>query len=820
MKFKEFKEKLSQAQRESDIGALYARLFTIDSDSTDNHDLYTPQILFEFKADKNFENVKALSKILAQALYYVRELKVGDSKKTIPSKHCLADKNEACITEVSTWSNYFSSDAYDWSRAPSQPDPILVDHLEKEPLTRELRIWKVQKKTDFTTFKKVVEAALDPQLELEFGSKKEINEENFEAVYVHWNDIIGRMINDDVKKSLYFLSNLRKEDVILDQENNRIAFQLKDGSSKTHKILMRDYRYFWDQYEHVQSADILSGIKSKLDRLTDESQRRFEGEFFTPLRFAKKGLKYLEDTLGPNWHETGKYRVWDMAAGTGNLEYHLPAQAYKYCYLSTLHASEADHLQRVFPEATCFQYDYLNDDVDFLSTKGMLPFEPQWKLPKALRDDLSDPSLHWIVYINPPFATAQNAKQKDSKVGVSKTKIEALMSEAGLGAVKRELFAQFMYRIKLEIPANSHLGMFSTLKYLNAPDSISYRDEHFDFKFEKGFVFHSKNFQGIDGDFPIAFLLWDLSSNGVKEVIDIDILDNEAKAVGVKHLRLIQKNDVINKWFERPKNSDAYILPPLGGALTVKDKNSDKRHRARPDFLASIVSKGNDFQNCKYVAILSSPSASAGAFTVNKDNFLKAVTLHAVRKIPTPTWLNDRNQFLKPKHEPALEFYTDCVVWSLFSNSNGTASLKDVDYNEKIYQIKNHFFPFTIAELNQWSVRDEDMRFQMVNDTDRFVAKWLSTVDVSSEGREVLDKARHVYTVFFDNLHNMLTHTWKIENWDSGWYQIRQCLKEHNLAMTELGDLHHANQNLADKILPQIMEYGFLEADEVFDKPS
>ena len=84
MKFKEFKEKLSQAQRESDIGALYARLFSIDSDSTDNHDLYTPQILFEFKADKNFENVKALSKILAQTLYYVRELKVGDSKRQFP----------------------------------------------------------------------------------------------------------------------------------------------------------------------------------------------------------------------------------------------------------------------------------------------------------------------------------------------------------------------------------------------------------------------------------------------------------------------------------------------------------------------------------------------------------------------------------------------------------------------------------------------------------------------------------------------------------------------------------------------------------------
>jgi hypothetical protein len=37
-----------------------------------------------------------------------------------------------------------------------------------------------------------------------------------------------------------------------------------------------------------------------------------------------------------------------MAAGTGNLEYHLPAEAYKYLYMSTLHGSEADHLIKYF----------------------------------------------------------------------------------------------------------------------------------------------------------------------------------------------------------------------------------------------------------------------------------------------------------------------------------------------------------------------------------------------------------------------------------------------------------------------------------------
>src|SRR5690606_28165065 len=108
--------------------------------------------------------------------------------------------------------------------------------------------------------------------------------------------------------------------------------------------------------------------------------------------------------------------------------------------------------------------------------------------------------------------------------------------------------------------------------------------------------------------------------------------------------------------------------------------NKDTRHRARPDFIASICSKGNDFQNAKYVTILSSPSVSAGAFSVIKENFEKALTLHAVRKIPKATWLNDRNQFLIPHTEPSKEFYNDCVVWSLFSNSNETSSLKDVEY--------------------------------------------------------------------------------------------------------------------------------------------
>ncbi|MDZ4844584.1 MAG: hypothetical protein SH857_03440 [Chitinophagales bacterium] len=527
----------------------------------------------------------------------------------------------------------------------------------------------------------------------------------------------------------------------------------------------------------------------------------------------------MGEALGKKWYKSGKYRIWDMAAGTGNLEYHLPAEAYKYLYLSTLHGSEADHLKKVFPNATCFQYDYLNDDVEYLFNKEKLPFAPNWKLPKKLRDELADPSITWLVHINPPFATAQVGGAKgESKKGVSKTKVEILMDNEETGHVKRELFAQFMFRIVHELPKKTYLGMFSKLKYLNAPDSIEYRDKFFNYKFKKGFLFKSTTFHGVKGKYPIGYLIWNLSKPRESKSVEIDIANEEAQTIGVKHLRLIEKEDVLNNWFERPQNSKDFILPPLSNGITVKHCNADTRHRARPDFLGSLCSNGNDFQHAKYVVILSSPNASAGAFSVIKENFEKALTLHAVKKIPKQTWLNDRNQFLIPHTEPSKEFLNDCIVWSLFSGSNETTALKNVSYLGNTYQIKNNFFPFKIEKVKRWEIKDADFRQQLTKDENRYVANWLSKNVFSAEAQEVLEKAEAVYKLFYASLNHMATHKWKIETWDAGWYQIRRCLAEHNLATDELKELSKANETLAAKILPQIEEYGFLDKDEVFDE--
>ena len=55
------------------------------------------------------------------------------------------------------------------------------------------------------------------------------------------------------------------------------------------------------------------------------------------------------------------------------------------------------HLNKVFPNATCFQYDYLNDDIEWVFLKDKLSFTPNWKLPKKLREELADPTITWIV---------------------------------------------------------------------------------------------------------------------------------------------------------------------------------------------------------------------------------------------------------------------------------------------------------------------------------------------------------------------------------------------------------------------------------------
>lgn len=833
-----FHKELSKASVEEDVKAAYRKFFSLPQDSSKRQDLYTTQMLFEFKYDKNFASNHVKAEVLAQILYYVRNLKYNTNDKPVPPFLCLADVNETIITETINWENYYNSDLYDWDAAPSSPDTSLIHDLEISEMIRELHVFHTFDLSELValdnTFSRIYSNDIDKGLIV----KRDITERNFEDIYRSWSDKFAEAVRNGYKPSQYFICDIQEGKSFIREDIGRVSFDVEEGVSKTKKLNLREYKAFWELYNKNKSnkLDVLRGILSKADRLSDDFQRRFEGEFYTPINLAQKAINYLDAVIGGetkkiDW-DSGKYRLWDMACGTGNLEYYLPSKAYKYCYLSTLRSEDIIFCKGIFHEANVFKYDYLNDDVDRVVGQDQTV---RWEMPQQLVDDLSNPDINWIIYINPPFGTAQsNIDAPESKEGISMTKIRHHMTKNKLGESSRELTSQFLYRIHHEFKnKKAWLGMFSKIKFINANNDQVLRSSIFRYKYKRGFIFDARVFDGVKGEFPIGFLVWDLATwveDFEEQIIIAEKCTKKGVTFDTKQINAINKKLLLNKWIVRPKTTK--VFPPFSSALNINSDKKDLRNRISDGFLCSLCVKGDDLQNQRSVSLYSGPYGSAGAFSVTKDNFLRSMVTHAVRKIAKKDWSNDRDSFCIPYNryfhdevvnmigyvegetpEFPLGFAYDCVVWSLFSNSNNTVELKDVSYEGKEYQILNNLFPFTLAQVNKWGIKDPDISLTILAENeDRFAAKWVDEHQqkLSKAAIKVIEAAKKVYRTYFQNLHVLDTPKYMIKTWGAGRYQIIHSLEDAEIGIEEIKGLNDSLKALGDKIREQIHPLGFI----------
>lgn len=807
--FSSFSKALLKAKTEEEVKHAYAAHFDLDYDTEFRHDLYSPEIFFEFKFSRSLQKRHSRAAVLAQVMYYIRQLRLGHADKVIPPVICIADGQRAFFTETKKWQKFYGNESkYDWELAPSQPDEKLVADLLAFKETESIKVFDVLDEAEYELFGQHLTAHRAEQLTLDFRVKKLITEENFEEVFDYWNKCFGDAVRNGTKSSRYFLCDIQQGRSEYDRNENKVVFLIGPDEKRAKKILPKEYEWFWSNYEKVTDAAAIRNILAKVDRLTDDPIRRFTGEFFTPVAFARKAHSYLEKVIGPKWWTKG-YRLWDMAAGTGNLEWFLPADAYKSIYLSTLHHEDVQHCKRVFPGATVFQYDYLNDDVESVFDDQSL-FDRVSKRPQNLLRDLYDPNIKWIIFINPPFATSQKAGHSGaSKTSVSDTKIRPFMHAQGLGEVSRELAAQFLFRIRKEFEGKqTHLGLFYKIKYINSNNDQTFRDKVFQFTFEDGFVFSSGHFSGTSSanSFPVGFLVWDLAKHKrlEEQKIEVSIINDDLEKIGRKLIVSEHRDRFLSKWIDRPEATE--IFPPLGSAISVKGDNDDVRDRVAKGFLASLMTKGNDVQNHNYVALLSGPYVSAGALSIVPENFDQAMIVHAVRKNVKKNWLNDRDQFLAPEKPPGISFIRQCAVWNLFADSNNTASLRNVAYKGEMYQIINHFFPFKISTLKKWKVSDSDILRSLSQDTEnRFVADWLAGQSLDADGKELLETGREIYQSFFENFKDLPTAKYKVEHWDAGWWQIKRCLVEAGLEADRLDKIEEIKKRISPKICAEAM---------------
>lgn len=177
--------------------------------------------------------------------------------------------------------------------------------------------------------------------------------------------------------------------------------------------------------------------------------------------------------------------------------------------------------------------------------------------------------------------------------------------------------------------------------------------------------------------------------------------------------------------------------------------------------------------------------------------------MFTVRLIEPASWLNDRDQFLMPTGVLTDEFKDDCLVWMLFSNSNGTASADKLQWMGKEWSIVSHFIPFTEEELDAASRFASD-----------FMINYLAGHTLSAEAAKVMDEGRKLWQQYFTYTDERnVREKFKLGRQDVGWWQVRNALKERHARGQQRVDfsaLQSAYQALTDKLRKEIHALGFI----------
>ena len=812
---------LQKASSEEDVKDAYIKALHLKSYQKNLIDIQTKEVWFEAKVGCKVSTYAMFTQL---CFYVAQALKDGEE---IPPFLCVIDSVKAAIMETQTVYSLLNDKSVKikWGKSASDVTQEALEVVSQYIGTHfvSFRI-ETQEKEFIDTVQKAIATG-----EI---IRTQITPDNLKQVFDRWVEMIGREIRgiEPENYCLLFFADIMSDGTVSTHENlpaellhrnNRPTFLL-DG--KLYELGNYDgYRKFWAIYNRPPEVEYRNYLLERRDSLIPTDERSFKGAYFTPLHVVEKAYELLNRTLGKNWQRD--YIVWDMCCGVGNLE--TKHSNHRNIFMSTLDQADVDVMKaaKTCRAATRFQYDYLNDDI---TDDGKIDYTLTEKIPQSLRTAIAEakagkdaagkPAKKILVLINPPYAeatnadnTAKGAGDAENKTGVAKTKFASVAMEK-YGKASNELFTQFLARIVQEIP-NVTIAMFSTLKYVNAPNFEEFR-KNISIKYLDGFKKKKKSFDGLKGDFPIGFLIWKTCKEYTEFPAEIscEVLDKDAKPIGQKYFYNIPNDQYLNVWIKRPKiNSEDAI--PLSNCITVSPMSKPRVKNWSDNAIAYMCTGTNDLQNAaSYTFILSSVAGRGNGLFVTPENLWKCAVLFTVQKIIPHTWINHNDQFLQPNSELSDEFKSDCLVWMLFNGKNLTAGADNLVWDNREWSITNHFIPYTEDEVNAPDRFESDFMVRYIEKLPH-----LSGTDspFSSEARAVLEEGKKLWRAYFSATdERTVRDKYKLNRSDAGWYQIRGALK----ARSESGDFppvsfsafETAYRTLTEKLRPLVFKYGFL----------
>lgn len=739
----------------------------------------------------------------------------------------------------------FSLNSIDWTVRPSDHESETFQtllSLVKETLEKEALIYSFDHDDKLLrTFIKRNFVSGKSRL-----SKVRINKTNFTAIFQKWLKEVMPTIavnweiakqNGIIPADFYLADILSEHNVtlrdklyaVLRKDHYEVNRHINDtGMFSSDTAIFKDKQkahiQFWNRYERPPKRTYWDEIVERRDLLVPQNIREVKGSYFTPAKWVSLSQQYLREEFGENWQE--EYYVWDCAAGTGNL---LANLTNKYnIWASTIDkqdvAAMRDRIKAMNDASTngegsnlldahVFQFDFLNDSFDKLPEK----------LQEVINDDEKRKKL--IIYINPPYVEASNAKtvsgSGENRKGVSTSHVKAKYKKQ-LGRAVNEVYAQFFARIWNEIP-DCLIAVFSKLKTQQGPNFTVFRKQ-FKAKLTRMFIVPANTFDNVKGSFPIGFQIWDTSIKEEFQEITADVYDSKEVLIGKKKLYAYNNGSLIIDWLHE--------YDKINKGIKIK-------HDLIP--LAYLRFLGTDYQNNKGVFWTLNPSENDIKQVKGRGvNYLyiRHLTVYfSVRLCIDQSWINDRDQFLLPCDDWEKDdiFLSNCLVFALFHGQNRISSKYGT----------NHFIPFTEKEIDAKDTfsshfltdymsglikkeymaypkkKDEDIDEGEIFDKDKVVDLkdlHFAPLVFSSEALSVLDAGRELWR-YYHKQHNALT--------DASFYDIRLHFQgthkdkmgkdvmnnesDDENYMSLLKELRFRMKELARQIAPKIFEYGFLK---------
>lgn len=787
---------LKQARSEEDVKDAYIKALGLKGYTKGLIDIQTDEIWFEAK-DTGKHSTYAM---FTQLLHYVQvALNKGEQ---VPPFLAVIDTEKAAIMKSADVLPFLAKKTVKWGKSASKYTPEALDIISAHIGTHFVSFKIATHEEEFIGTVKVA---------LKSGDiiRTQITPDNLKQVFDKWVAMIGREITGVAEEdyALLFFADIMHDGTVATHANLPAELLHKNNSpvfslgGKVYELGSKEgYRQFWAIYHRPPKSDYRDYLLERRDSLIPLDERSFKGAFYTPLHVVDKAYDKLAEALGKNWQR--EYIVWDMCCGVGNLE--VKHSNPRNIFMSTLDQADVDVMKatKTCVAATRFQYDYLNDDI---ADDGTIDYSLSNKVPQALRDAITQ-GKKILVLINPPYGEtgAGVGKGDMNKKGVEQTRINATMTDVGYAS--KELFVQFLARIAKELPSAT-LAMFSTLKYVNAPNFEKFR-HNWNAEYQGGFIVHSKAFDGLKGDFPIGFLIWKTNQDAKKKTpiteIAVEVLDKKAQQIGEKKFHNLPNNTYLNVWMDKPNTNDDLALP-LSNAIKVS--RNPRLKNSCDAMVGYLYASNNDLQHAGMETCLTSSiytGGNGGGAYITAENLWQAAIVFTVRRIVKSTWINNRDQFLQPTAELTEEFKTDCLLWMLFNGSNLTASADGLEWNDKTWSIVNHFIPFTEAEVGAPDRFESD-----------FMVQYLADKTLSLEAQDVLDAGRTLWKAYFAHTDvRSVRDEYKLNRADVGWYQIRNALKARNASgdttPVNFDPFEQAYQTLTDKLRPQVFSLGFL----------